>query len=101
MSSRYVLTTPARDDIRDILLYVDERFGRAVAQRVRDNFYETFERLAEHPLIGHTRTEDWPEEYRFLPLGPSLIGYRADVRPIRIIRIARASRNWQRIEPNE
>ncbi len=101
MNPRYVLTTPARADIRDILLYVDERFGRVVARRVRDTFYETFGNLADHPGMGHTRTEDWPEHYGFFPLGPSLVAYRADVRPIRIIRIARASRDWQRIEPHE
>lgn len=101
MSARYVLTIPARNDIRKIVFEVDDRFGRAVADRVYDGIHETLGRLAEHPEMGRTRPERWPERYRFFPHGPSLIAYRGDVRPIRIIRIARASRDWSRIEPSE
>ena len=93
MSARYVLTVPARHDIRDIVFGVDDRFGRAVPLRVYDSIHEALARLAEHPEIGRPRPDRWPERYRFFPHGPSLIAYRADVRPIRIIRIARASRD--------
>ena len=78
MTARYALVAPARNDIRDSLLYVDERFGRLVASRVRDRSCETFERLAEHPELGHSRTEDRPQEHRFFPLGPSLVACRAN-----------------------
>ena len=101
MSARYVLTTPARNDIRDIVFEVDDRFGRAIALRVYESIYQTLGQLAEHPEMGRTRPDRWPERYRFFPHGPSLIAYRVDVRPIRIIRIARASRDWSRIEPPE
>jgi plasmid stabilization system protein ParE len=99
--SRYVLTTPAKKDIREIVFGVEDRFGRAVAIRVFESIRETLEMLAEHPGMGRPRPERWPERYRFFPHGPSLIAYRADVRPIRIIRIARAARDWSRIEPHE
>lgn len=101
MTARYVVTTPARNDIRDIVFDVDDRFGRAVALRVYQSLFETLAMLAEHPGLGRPRPERWPERYRFFPHGPSLIAFRADVRPIRIIRIARASRDWSRIEPHE
>jgi plasmid stabilization system protein ParE len=37
--------------------------------------------------------------YRFWPTGPAYIAYRSDVRPVRIVRIARASRDWIRFVP--
>jgi plasmid stabilization system protein ParE len=80
---------------------VDDRFERAVAERVYDSIHETLGHLADHPEMGRTRPDRWPERYRFFPHGPSLIAYRADVQPIRIIRIARASRDWSGIEPPE
>ena len=73
MSARYVLTTPARNDIREIVFQVDDRFGRAVADRVYGSIHDTLGRLAEHPEMGRARPDRWPERYRFLPHGPSLI----------------------------
>jgi len=57
MSARYVLTIPARNDIRDIVFEVDDRFGRAVATRVYDSIHETIGRLAEYPEMGRTRLD--------------------------------------------
>jgi hypothetical protein len=37
------------------------------------------------PEIGRHRPELWPEPYRFWPIGPAFIAYRADVRPLRIV----------------
>jgi len=94
MSQRFRLTLLAEQDVRDIVLYVAERFGRSRAEYVRTEFLATFRLLAENPSLGRHRIELWAEPYRFWPLGPSLIAYRGDVSPIRIVRVARASRDW-------
>jgi plasmid stabilization system protein ParE len=57
MSARYVLTTPARNDTRDTVFEVDDRFGRAVAARVYGGIHETLARLADHPELGRTRPD--------------------------------------------
>lgn len=44
------------------------------------------------------RFEGWKGR-KFWATGPAYIAYRSDVRPIRSVRIARASRDWSRFAP--
>jgi len=96
---RFELTTPAERDLEEIFFEVKERHGLLVAERVYDNLLRTFGLLADMPEMGRHRPELWPPPYRFWPTGPAYIAYRSDVRPIRIVRIARASRDWSRFAP--
>jgi plasmid stabilization system protein ParE len=43
-----------------MVFQVDDRFGRAVAERVYDSIHETLGRLADHPEMGRTRPDRWP-----------------------------------------
>ena len=95
MSRRYQLTPLAEQDVREIVFYIAESFGLARAERARGELVKTFRLLAERPEIGRHRLELWPEPYRFWPLGPALVAYRSDVDPIQIVRVVRASRDWQ------
>lgn len=101
MTARFELTALAERDLEEIFFEVKERHGRLVAERVYSNLLRTFNLLANRPEIGRHRPELWPPPYRFWPTGPSFIAYRGDVRPIRIVRIARASRDWSRFAPTE
>ena len=94
MSRRFQLTPLAEEDVRNIVLYVAEHFGRARADRARKEFLSTFRLLAEQPEMGRYRPELWPEPYRFWPHGPALIAYRGNVNPIQVVRVARAARDW-------
>jgi plasmid stabilization system protein ParE len=100
VTPRFELTAPAERDLEDIFFEVKERHGRLVAERVYSNLLRTFDLLARMPEIGRQRPELWPPPYRFWTTGPAYIAYRADVRPIRIVRIARASRDWSRFAPS-
>ncbi len=42
----------ARENIRDILDYLEENFGEATADRFADRFAEMLERLQQRPFIG-------------------------------------------------
>ena len=99
MIPRYELAAPAERDLEDIFFEVKERHGRLVAERVLENLLRTFDLLAQVPEMGRHRPELWPPPYRFWVTGPAFIAYRADVRPIRIVRIARASRDWSSFAP--
>ncbi|MDJ0853532.1 MAG: type II toxin-antitoxin system RelE/ParE family toxin [Myxococcota bacterium] len=99
MTARYALTAPAEQDLEDIFFEVAERHGRVVAERVFASLLRAFDLLANNPEVGRHRPELWPPPYRFWPTGPAYIAYRGDVKPIRIIRIARASRDWSRFSP--
>lgn len=98
-SLRFELTGPAERDLEEIFFEVEERHGLLVAERVYDNLLRTFAPLADMPEMGRHRPELWPAPYRFWPTGSAYIAYRSDVRPIRIVRIARASRDWSRFAP--
>ena len=99
MTPRYELTAPAERDLEDIFFEVKERPGLLVPERVYDNLLRTFDLLAQMPERGRHRPGLWPPPCRFWGTGPAFIAYRADVRPIRIVRIARASRDWSGFAP--
>jgi plasmid stabilization system protein ParE len=89
-TSRFELTAPAERDLEDIFFEVEERHGLLVAERVYGNLLRTLDLLSDMPEMGRHRPEPWPAPYRFWPAGPAYIAYRSDVRPFRIVRIARA-----------
>ncbi len=96
---RFELTAPAERDLEHIFFDVKQRHGLLVAERVYGNLLRTFDLLADMPEMGRHRPELWPPPYRFWPTGPAYIVYRSDARPIRIVRIVRASRDWSRFAP--
>ena len=59
--SRYVLTPPARDDLREIREYI-RLDNPDAALRVVDDLRRRCRALARRPYIGHTRTDLLPEE---------------------------------------
>ncbi len=97
MSSSYRLTPLAENDLDETWDYVSESFGFDVADSVLEALHRAFQLLAENPEIGHTKEEIAPRPYSFWPVGPSLIAFRSDVRPVQIIRVVRAERDWSRV----
>ena len=99
MSRDFVLTRLAEADLDQTWDYVAERFGLDVADRVLDSLHDAFRLLAENPDVGHSREDIAAPPYSFWPVGPSLIAFRPDVRPIQIIRVVRGERDWSGILP--
>lgn len=99
MSREYVLTQLAETDLDQTWDYVAERFGFDVADRVLDSLHDAFRLLAENPDIGHSREDIAAPPYSFWSVGPSLIAFRPDVRPIQIVRVVRGERDWSGILP--
>jgi plasmid stabilization system protein ParE len=89
--SRYVLTPPARDDLREIREYI-RLDNPDAALRVVDDLRRRCRALARRPYIGHTRTDLLPEEFRIFPVGSYLIVYRPETKPLQIIRFWHAAR---------
>ena len=99
MSRGYVLTQLAEADLGQTWDYVAARFGFDVADRVLESLHNAFRLLAENPDIGHIREDIAAPPYSFWPVGPSLIAFRPDVRPIQIIRVVRGERDWSGVLP--
>jgi plasmid stabilization system protein ParE len=99
MTAGYDLTPLAEADLDDTWDYVADRFGFDVADGVLDSLHKAFQLLAENPEIGHARKDIAPLPYSFWPVGPSLIAYRTDARPLQIVRVVRGARDWQGLLP--
>lgn len=98
MTPSYRLTARAISDLVETWESVNERFGEQVADRVLDDLESAFDFLATHPDVGHSRTDLLPLPWQIWPVGPALIAFRPDVRPIWIARIARGSLDWTQVE---
>lgn len=98
MADRFALTSEARANVEEILVYVEQEFGADVADRVFDDLYRAFRLIGEHPEIGRSRPELWPLPYLFWPVGPALVAYRADSVPVQIVAVDRAERDWPRLD---
>lgn len=94
----YRLTPRARTGLRNILEYVEGRFGVGVAERVLDKLEAAFEVLAASPGIGHVRediTSD--EQMQFWSVNPTLIAYRVVEDVVEVLLVERSERDWERL----
>jgi plasmid stabilization system protein ParE len=94
--SPYVLTPAAEDDVREILDYV-ERDNPSVLDKVHDGLRDAMRLLAEHPGIGHTRTDLASEAVRFWPVFKFLVIYRPDTKPLEVVRVLRGKRDVRQL----
>lgn len=94
MSPGFVLTPAARSDLVEIDHYLRHKSADA-AGRVRAKLRDALRKLAKRPQMGHLREDLADESLRFWPVYSYLIIYRAEVRPLQVIRILHASRDVQ------
>lgn len=94
--ARYVLTDPAKQDIRDIVDYIRRRNPDA-AKKVRTELREAMRRLAEFPYMGHLREDLTGEPLRFWAVYSYLIAYRPDTSPLQVIRVVHGARDVEKL----
>ena len=92
MKRSFVLTPEATADLREILLDIAEDSADA-AERLRSEFYETFQRLAQSPATGHYHDELLDRRYRFLNLYSYVVCYVWERKPIQIICVVHGARD--------
>jgi toxin ParE1/3/4 len=95
--SGYLLTPAANADLDEIWLYVADQSGPARADALEDELHAAMHRLGEMPGIGHLRQDLADEALRFWPLHKFLIVYRAEIRPVQVIRVLHGARDVQAI----
>lgn len=94
----YRLTPRAADGLWRILVYVEDRFGAAVTDRVLAEIESAFDLLVERPQIGRRREELTTDpRSRFWSVGPTLIAYRASGDDIDVLFVERGSLDWERL----
>ena len=93
MNPCFILSPEAARDIREIWSYIADDSIRA-ARRVRLELLAACLRLAENPLIGHSREDLTPKPVLFWPVGAYLIIYDPRPRPIQIVRVVHGARDF-------
>jgi toxin ParE1/3/4 len=88
---RIIRTYPARDDLRQIWLYVAER-NQSAADRLIDRFERTLETLARHPQMGESVPQYRPGLRRFT-LGNYVLYYEPVEGGVRLVRVLHGARN--------
>src|SRR5262245_16516991 len=74
---RYTVAPAAENDLALIFDYIAQRNPDA-ADRVMDALVEAFDRLADHPKLGHRRTDLTARPVRFWSVRDYLIVYRGE-----------------------
>jgi plasmid stabilization system protein ParE len=89
---RFVVTPEAQSDLREILLEIADD-SPETAERLRREFYDAFQSLAESPGIGHYHEELLPREYRFWNFYSYVVCYAWERQPVQIIAVVHGARN--------
>jgi toxin ParE1/3/4 len=90
---RVVLTTDARIDLNDILLYTEQRWGRAQRIAYRTTIRNAIATIGRNPNIEGER-DGLPTGLRTYPAGRHVIYYRVRSEMVEIVRILH-----QRMDP--
>jgi plasmid stabilization system protein ParE len=90
----YLFGSHAGDDLLALWEYIASE-DREAADRLIDTLYQTFDRLAAFPRLGHPRPGLLPDHpaLRFWPAGAALIIDRPDRQPLEIVAIAHGARD--------
>jgi plasmid stabilization system protein ParE len=91
-----VVSPAAEEDIFQIWKYLFMRGGVEVANRVEPEMLSAFDILADHPDLGHRRSDLTNAEVRFFAVYEYLIVYR-NASEVEIVRVLHGRRNVRRI----
>lgn len=94
--SRFRLSAPAREDLREIRDYIPQDSVSA-ARGFLARLTQTFRGLAEMPGKGHTREDITDLPVRFWAVDSYLIVYDPGKRGIEILRVLRGARDAESI----
>ena len=94
--SRFVLSSEARSDLKEIQNYIAEDSTEA-ARRVLAGIRNAIRELARMPRMGHRRTDLTKKDVLFWPTGPYLIIYRVEHSILQVVVVLHGRRNVRRL----
>jgi toxin ParE1/3/4 len=96
--SDFLIAPAARIELNQIWdYYALELQNPDAADRVRDEIFDAFHKLAKMPGMGHSRRDLADEPVRFWPVRSYLIIYRGEKIPIEVVRVLHGARDVQAI----
>ena len=98
--SRFKLSAPARQDLREIRDYI-ALDNVPAARKFLARLTQSLRGIAEAPGKGHRRTDLTDLPVRFWPVGAYLIVYDPEKRPVEILRVLHGARDVEGILGNQ
>lgn len=96
--SHFVISPAARLDLEEIWnYYALELQNTDAADRIRDEIFAAFAKLARTPGMGHFRNDLAKEPVRFWHVPSFLIIYRAEKQPLEVVRVLHGARDVEAI----
>jgi len=100
--SGFLLTPVALADLGEIWdYYAIDLQNPEAADRIRDEIFAAFHKLARTPGMGHYRSDLASEPLRFRHVRSYLVIYRSEKRPIEIARVLRGAQDVKAILRDE
>ena len=93
---QFDLTPEAIADLLEIWEFISQDSVDA-ADRVLDDFYQSFGRLATTPGMGHRREDLTRRDVRFWPIYSYLVVYQRSSRPLLVIAVLHGNRDVKRL----
>lgn len=90
----FVLTPAAAQDLQAIWEFVAQD-NTAAADRVLKALENGMRKLARNPGMGHRRDDLADRRHRFLLVYSYLVVYRAETKPLQVLRVLHAARDVQ------
>lgn len=90
--SAHVLSPAALQDLQDIWDFISIDNASA-ADKLEVEFFEAFERLAQRPRMGHSRTDLTERDVLFWLVGSYLVVYRQDSTTLQIVAVLHGARD--------
>jgi|ERR1041385_4101388 plasmid stabilization system protein ParE len=90
--AKYVLSPKAEKHLQSIWDFIAADNQNA-ADRIVNELFAAFDRLAEWPGIGHTRSDLTQGDVRFWPVRSYLVVYREKPLPLQIVAILHGARD--------
>ena len=95
MRKRVAVSPQARSDFREIVGYLQDNAGRAVARRYAGRIEASLDLIEEHPAIGAARPK-LGAHIRIWPIPPYVLIYALGEDAVQILRILHAKRKITR-----
>jgi toxin ParE1/3/4 len=90
------VSAAADEDVFQIWSYLFGRAGAEIANRIESEIYSAFDALAEHPGLGHKRSDLTSAGVLFFAVYEYLVIYRSGVE-LEIVRVLHGRRDVRRI----
>lgn len=86
MTANYVLSLIAEQDIDEVITYIAQENSQAAYDFV-DALYESFEKLADNPYLGHIREDLTEQPVRFWTFKWHYLVVYQPTQPLQIVRV--------------